>query len=141
MLPAMSEGRVVREDPYCLVRWEPTLRLVTFVRNATRIPDLETGKRMFAALASVDVGDADRILSDLREAPGNNTPEWENAFDQAGRRFFFERFPRRAALVRTLAGKLQVERIARASRSSESFRAFLDEAEARTWLLAFGSVP
>jgi hypothetical protein len=131
----MSESRVVHEDAYCTVRLEPTFRLVTFVRNATRIPDVEAGKKTFGALGKLDLGDADRLLSDLREAPGNNSPEWEALFDQAGRRFFFERFRKRVVLVRTIAGKLQVERIAKSGGTNGDFRALLDEAEARRWLL------
>jgi hypothetical protein len=131
----MVDSRVVHQDDYCVVRLEPKLRLVTFVRNATRIPDVETGKKTFGALARLDLRDADVLLSDLREAPGNNSPEWETLFDQAGRRFFFSRFQKRAALVRTMAGKLQVERIARTGGASEAFCAFFDEVEARRWLL------
>jgi hypothetical protein len=131
----MSELRVLHEDAYSVVRLEPKLRLVTFVRTSARIPDLEAGKRTFGALRTLATGDADRLLSDLRDAPGNNSPEWEALFDEMGRRFFFERFKKRVALVRTIAGKLQVERIARETGSSESFRAFQDEAEARRWLL------
>jgi hypothetical protein len=131
----MFDSRVVHQDDYCVVRLEPKLRLVTFVRNGTRIPDVEAGKKTFGALVRLDLGDADRLLSDLRDAPGNNSPEWEAMFDQAGRRFFFSRFRKRAALVRTMAGKLQVERIAKSGGTNDDFRAFLDEAEARRWLL------
>jgi hypothetical protein len=69
----------------------------------------------------------------VRESPGNNSPEYESLITELGQRFF-DRFRKRAVVVRSVAGKLQIERLA-TERSKDIFRVFNDEESARRWLL------
>jgi hypothetical protein len=128
------ENRLLHEDEYCVIRLEPHARLLTFVRKPMRLPDLDASKRFFKTLAYLNQGNADRLLTDLREAPPNNDPEWEAAFSQQAERIF-SRFRKRATVVRSQVGKLQVERVARRGNSEKTFRVFHDDVEARRWLL------
>jgi hypothetical protein len=129
----MSGHRVVYEDEYCVVRLEPEHRLLTYTRKATRFPDLEASGKFWGTLGTLDVGGADRLLTDVRDAPPNNSPEWEALFQRnAGQ--MFAPFRKRATLVRSQVGKLQVERLSRGGIAG-AVRVFHDEAAARRWLL------
>jgi hypothetical protein len=59
----MNESRLLYEDPYCTVRLEPKLQLVTYVRNATPFPDIKAARRMYITLASLDPSAAPLVSS------------------------------------------------------------------------------
>jgi hypothetical protein len=129
----MSERRLLHKDPYITVHLETKLQLVAYVRHATPFPNLETARRMYLTLIALDTGAATRLLTDVRDSPGNNAPEYEALITELGQRFF-NRFKKRAVVVRSVVGKLQIERLA-TDRSKDVFRVFNDDESARRWLL------
>jgi hypothetical protein len=72
-----------------------------------------------------------RVLVDTRQAPSRNDPEFERAF-APHRAQMLAGFERRAVLVRSLAGKLQVQRHSR--EDAVDNQVFTEEAKALAWL-------
>jgi hypothetical protein len=72
-----------------------------------------------------------RLLVDTRQAPSRNDTAFERAFAPHRTRMLAG-FERRAVLVRSVVGKLQVQRHAREDEVDS--HAFTDEAEALAWL-------
>ena len=110
--------------------------IVWFRRNAQPHASLDEAIAMFAdaerATATIDRARYG-LLIDLREAIGRNEPAFEQAI-AAPRAAFLSKFARRAALVRTVAGKLQEQRLSR--ESANEMAVFQDEAEAIRHLAA-----
>ena len=75
-----------------------------------------------------------RLLIDVRRAPGNNDPTLEQAIHKF-RRQLSELFPITASLAATAVGRLQLVRMSR-ERSESGSRVFLDESEAIAYLMA-----
>jgi len=127
--------RVVLDNPHITLLVDDERRLIVYRRKATKltIPELDG---MFADVARAQ-GRFDRaswhLLIDTREAPMNNTPEFEAAMNRAigdmtaGWR-------RRAVVVKTAVGVLQVNRQSRTNPGADTPNIFRDEAIA--WLLA-----
>lgn len=75
-----------------------------------------------------------RLLVDVRLAPGNNEPVTEKAV-QEFRRQLAELFPVTATIVATAVGRLQLGRLGR-ERGDANVRIFFDEAEAIAFLMS-----
>jgi hypothetical protein len=73
-----------------------------------------------------------RVLIDMRLAPGNNTPEFEQAAVVATRRLL-NGFSAVAVLIQTAIGKLHFQRLNRGSQWQ--LQVFSDEAEALRFLV------
>jgi hypothetical protein len=107
------------------------------VRRAEGIVQVARTERPFSSIAELDEAHYEleavlarlprpqlAILVDLREAPSRNDPEFETAMGPHRKRMF-EGFARRGVLVRTAAGKLQVQRHARSDRHND-LQTFVD---------------
>ena len=89
---------------------------------------------MFAeAIAAADAVDREtwRLLLDLRQTKGRNDGEFEKQIAPLRTRLE-QGFAKVAVLVRSMVGRLQVERHAR--EDGVNLRVFNDEAEAMAWL-------
>jgi hypothetical protein len=100
-------------------------RIVRVVRSAQRFPSVaefaRVNREVVAAARKTGAG---RLLLDLRQGPAGRNDE---EFEAEGERFRRElaRFERFAVLVRTVAGKLQIQRMSKGTTA-----VFQDEAEA-----------
>lgn len=111
--------------------------VVRFVRRAQPFEDLEVAKRVFRTVIE-HVSSLPRgryaLLSDLRAVMGRNDEAFERATSDL-RRELFAPFRKRAAVVRTTAGMLQIKRLGREQKTS-STEAFESEDEALAYLQA-----
>jgi len=101
------------------------------VRTAVPYPSLASMDEANRALAvAIRNAGVRRVLLDLRGGPPGRNDE---AFEHAGeswRRQLAAQCDRVAILVRTVAGKLQAQRLARSEGRSGTAAVFMDEAEA-----------
>jgi hypothetical protein len=107
--------------------------IARIVRTAEPLMDL-TEFRLATVAVSRALGDgrARVALMDLRGGPpGRNDPEFEEA-GASWRRLLAERFDKVAVLVRTQAGRLQAQRLAR--QSGRVAHVFMEEREALQYL-------
>jgi hypothetical protein len=107
--------------------------LLRVVRSSEPFESVEHVRAEFgaimAALDHLDLGSL-RVLTDLREAPLRNDPEFEKAAKDF--RELSKRAKKWAVLVRTAIGALQLNRLARGENRQD--HVFDDEAEARAFL-------
>lgn len=126
------------ESPYIRLELDADARVVWFRRTALPHPTLEGAVLMFTQ-AERATAHLDRarlgLLVDLRDALGRNEPEFERAIT-APRAAFLSRFARCAGVVRTVAGKLQEQRLSRESASE--MPVFQSETDALAHLAARG---
>jgi hypothetical protein len=104
-------GELFRNDYYVVEhrQGEPFVRVVRTGKAYAAIADAYTANDE-VALAAAKVGPR-RVLLDLRAGPpGRNDPEFEEA-TLRWRRSLGKAFDRRAVLVKSAAGKLQVQRL------------------------------
>ncbi len=87
---------------------------------------------MPAALDRLDAARDYRILMDLRDGPARNDQAFEDIIDQY-RKLSWGRFAKRAILVKTAAGALQIRRL-EATHLSKTVAVFVDEGEALAFL-------
>lgn len=124
------------ESDHVRVEVDPDRRIVWFRRTARAHASLDEAVAMFTdaerATAAIDRS-RHGLLIDLREAVGRNEPAFEQAI-AVPRASMLGRFGRRAALVRTVAGKLQEQRLSR--ESANEMAVFQDEADAIRHLVA-----
>lgn len=128
--------QVLYESKHARLEIDATRRLLRYTRSAEPFASMEDAHRMMREIAAVDVGlkrSELALLSDIRLAVGRNDEEFEGAV-AARRGELFGGFRKRATLVRTLVGKLQVQRLNRASILATEV--FDDEAAAIAYLLA-----
>jgi hypothetical protein len=120
-----------RDDYYC-VRVDGGI--VRLERTATAYPSLPAMDAANRALAIVIRGAGiRRILLDLRKGPpGRNDEAFEHA-SAVWRKQLSAEVDRAAILVRTVAGKLQSQRLAR-EEGRQPTNVFMDEAEALAYL-------
>ena len=123
-----------RDDFYRVLR-EPAL--VRLVRTATPYPSLQrmdaSNQALAAALRS---SGGRRVLLDLRAGPpGRNDEAYERASADA-RAALAANFERVAVVVRSVAGKLQVQRLSKSEQRGGQSAVFLDEAAALAYLSA-----
>ena len=128
--------RVLHSDDYAEIIAEDAARILVFRRKNKRIEGKAALEKFFADVAS-STGLPDRsgwrLLLDLREGPSRNDDDYETTFKRY-RGTVFAGFERRAALVKTAMGELQVRRLARDAQD-DGQQVFDDETEARAWLL------
>lgn len=109
----MSASRELYCDEYLHVVLEQGGTRVRIVRSARPFRDTATIERVYsavhAALRALDLKDCN-MLSDQRLAPGRNEPEFEQALAHV-RNQIYPLFRKRAVLVQTAIGKLQVSRL------------------------------
>ena len=107
-------------------------------RTPTAYPSLEAMHAANRALAAAIRGaGVRRILIDLRKGPpGRNDPAFEEA-SSTWRKQLASESDRAAVLVRTIAGKLQSQRLAR-DEGRQPGNVFMDEAEALAVFVAVG---
>ena len=87
---------------------------------------------IYAALAPSAPADTD-LLIDLRNTVGRNDPEFETQLVER-RRELFRRFKRSCVLVKTVIGRMQVQRHVDEDGFAGRVRVFDDESAARKWL-------
>ena len=104
---------VLYESKFARLELDEARRIVRYVRTAEPFASVDDATQMFrdiltgtARLARRDLA----LLSDLRLAPGRNDEAFEGTVSTF-RQELFGGFRKRAALVRTMAGKLQVRRL------------------------------
>ena len=123
---------VLYESKYARLELDEAQRIVRYVRSAEPFESVEEAMRTFRQIALLNAG-LDRrnlsLLSDVRLAPGRNDEAFEKVV-AAVRDELFGGFHKRAALVRTMAGKLQVRRL----NGSEALNLFDDEKAALAFL-------
>jgi hypothetical protein len=109
--------------------------IARITRTAEPFDDLSQFRAALAALApALETAAARLALVDLRGGPpGRNDPEFEAA-GVSWRRLLAKRFSKVAILVRTQAGKLQAQRLARAEHRDPHI--FFDETQALAYLRA-----
>jgi hypothetical protein len=122
--------RTLFANDYFEIAVDDGKRIVRFHRTTAAYPDLDvmmlSFERGIAALAAIDRGRFG-MLADLRDGPSRNDPEFERAVVAATANIFGG-FRARATLVRTAAGRLQIQRLNRENgRASDVFS---EEAEA-----------
>jgi hypothetical protein len=127
---------VLHESLHARLELDAERKLVRFVRTEVPFGELTDAiaifRRIIDASATIDRG-RHVVLIDLRRVTGRN----DEAFEQgiaASRRALFVPFAKRATLVRTMAGKLQIQRLNRTDTMNADV--FDDEAEAIAHLLA-----
>jgi hypothetical protein len=125
---------VLFQSEHALFEVDHGRRIVRYTRSAVPFATLDDATRTFRALGETKSFDRSKygLLSDVRNAPGRNDPAFEAAI-MRHRNDLFEGFARRATLVRTMAGQLQVQRLAREQHAPE-LRVFHDEQEAIAYL-------
>ncbi len=105
--------REVYRDPYVSMVLDEQRHLIRFTRSSQPFPDLEAPRHTYEAIIRI----AERLarpghglLTDLRAAPGRNDPAFE-ALMQPLRARLQAPFARRATLVATAVGAMQVRRL------------------------------
>jgi hypothetical protein len=131
----MPNATVLLDTDFVRLEIDTTRRIVRFTRTAAPFRDLamidSTFQRIATALAHVDRSQYG-LLSDVRPAPGNNDPAFEEVIVRH-RADLFRGFARRAGLVKTLVGSLQVQRLNRQQHETE-MRVFQEESDAIAYL-------
>jgi hypothetical protein len=129
--------RLLFSDEYAEITADDASRILAYRRKAKAIESKEALDRFFRGLGSSEgFGDRGRwrLLVDVRQAPSRNDDEFESIF-RKHRDKMFGGFERRAVLVKSASGALQIQRLAREAHDGNE-RVFDDETEARAWLLA-----
>jgi len=126
---------ILHESELARLELDERRRIVRYTRSSKPFATIDEASATFRAIgvASAHI-DRSRygLLSDVREAHGRNDPAFEKAISQH-RNDLFAGFAKRATLVRTVAGALQVQRINREMQSPD-VHVFHDEAEALAYL-------
>jgi hypothetical protein len=123
------------ESQYAVLELDRARHIVRYTRTRVPFPSVEDAVSAFGELARFTAG-IDRathsLLTDLRSAQGRNDEAFESAVAHF-RTQLFAGFMRRAILVKTVAGKLQVQRLDREQHLLAQ-AVFQDEAEALAYL-------
>ncbi len=100
-------------DRLVRVEHDPALAAVVLTRSAARPRDAEELIRSLTAFVEVTapLRPGCALVVDLRQAPGDNRPDFEAALRPARRRVH-EGFTRSVVVLQTAAGALQMERLA-----------------------------
>lgn len=122
------------QSAYGRLELDGARRLVRYTRSAVPFPSVADAEAMFRAIGNAQLPRPRRelvLLSDVRAAIGRNDAAFEHVVQSHGRELF-EGFAKRAALVRTVVGSLQVKRMNR--ERVLPVEVFVDEAEALAYL-------
>ena len=116
MLPEGFE--LVLDAQHVLVAQQAGGGHVWVYRKSSGVISGETFVAVFEQVSAAleEVSEGAGLVIDTRDATGNNDPAFEAAVLEV-QRFFFSRFSRRAVLVRTAVGHLQIHRLERDSDS------------------------
>ncbi len=128
--------KVLYASRFARLELDATGRLVRYTRSAEPFASLDDAMNEFREIGGVDAGlprSELSLLTDIRLVPGRNDDAFETAV-ASRRNELFGGFRKRATLVRTLVGKLQVQRLNRASILATEV--FDDEDAAVAYLLA-----
>jgi hypothetical protein len=102
----------LHEDAFFRVEHAPDMDVHRVARTSRAFADIAECERAYGgverALSSIPTGG--KLLLDIRDAPPRNDPEFE-AIVKRVRDRIFGRFLRVAVLVKTAAGRLQVQRM------------------------------
>ena len=137
MLSAMGrDGGIVLESPYYVIEVVASGRVIKITRKAHPFESQEAVDQ-----ACNPVQDAlDRLgrtthvlLIDTREAVGRNDPEYERWFEYHRRKMLVG-FPAVALLVKTVVGKMHVDRLLEQDDARRTVRVFTDEGLAIDYL-------
>jgi hypothetical protein len=123
----------IYEDDYFRARVDGDI--LRLERTAKSYPSMGTMHAANTALAAAILPSrVRRVLLDMRGAPGRNDEQFEHQ-TATWRQRLVTTADRVAVLVRSFAGKLQSQRLARdEGRVKQAFNVFLDEAEALEYL-------
>lgn len=117
------------ESEYLTAEYDPQRDMLYLRRTTTPMPGPEELPCLFSQLLRALAKHAGKpLLLDLRLGRGNNNPDFERAMKEQTLRLRAV-FGNTATLVRTSAGLLHVQRMAR-ERGERAPRIFTDEAEA-----------
>jgi hypothetical protein len=128
-------ARPLYSDAQVIITFDDDTGIVRYTRSREPYPSLEVIRALHvtinAEIAKLPQGQHS-LLVDVRDAPPRNDNPFEAEITKAigGAA---PHFVRRAALVKSVVGSLQVKRIAKA-RGDDSFPTFSDEAEAIAFL-------
>lgn len=130
---------VLLSNDFFRVEQDPARKLVIVRRSSRSVAstdadaEFDRDSAIDQLIACVTKLRGQRLLMDVRKAPGNNNPVVEKRVQQF-RRQLSELFPVSATLVATATGRLQLQRMAR--ERGDPSGVFLDEEEAIASLLA-----
>lgn len=116
------------------IEHDPARRLVVIRRSSVSLASVDIDTHLPMVTAALRPLRGQRLLIDVRMAPGNNNPAFEQRI-QEFRHKLAELFPVRASLVATATGRLQLSRMSR-ERGEPQHDVFLDENEAILYLMA-----
>ncbi len=113
--PRKSLMRTLWENEHVRLELDELQGVLVFTRSAEPFATIDAARDAFDAMVDAAMAvDSTRygLLVDMRAPVGRSDPEFERATSKARARLI-GRFPRWAILVRTAAGRLQMQRIAR----------------------------
>lgn len=109
----MSPSTEIYRDDYVAIYLERGGKLVRVVRTTKAYPDIATLEHIYEQII-IAVGKLRRtdlsLLNDQRLAPGRNDPDFEQAMRRLRVRLY-PLFRKRAVLVQSMVGKLQISRL------------------------------
>lgn len=127
--------RILFDSPHFTAEYDATRDVILIRRHATPYASLDEIPPVFDALIRALRPHAKTPgISDLRQARGNNNPDWE-AVVRPQVAQLYGLFPVLAVLVQTAAGKLHTQRLAR-ERGGTGDNVFTSEAEALAYIAA-----
>jgi hypothetical protein len=121
-------------NDYYEIEQDAPRKLVVMRRTSLGVPPAAGASILQDILSVLRPLRGQRLLIDVRRAPGNNDPTVEQRIQQF-RRQLSELFPVSANLVATAVGRLQLSRLGR-ERGDLVSSIFFDEAEAIAHLMA-----
>jgi hypothetical protein len=114
-MSAWTSWEILYQSEFGRLEVDPARRLVRYTRSAVPFPTIEDAEAMFRAIGDAKLPRPRRelvLLSDVRAAVGRNDAAFEKTVNTFSAELF-EGFAKRAALVRTVVGSLQVKRLNR----------------------------
>lgn len=112
----MGHSTALYRDDYVSIHLEREGKLVRVIRSSKAYPDIAAMEHSYGQLIDValslrrkDLG----LLTDQRLAPGRNDPAFEQAVARL-RNQLYPLFRKRAVLVQSMVGKLQLTRLSKA---------------------------
>ena len=112
----MGPSTALYRDEYVSVHLEREGKLLRVMRSAKAYPDIATVEQSYGQLIDMVLSLRRKdlvLLNDQRLAPGRNDPEFEQALVRLRNRLY-PLFRKRAVLVQSMVGKLQLTRLSKA---------------------------
>lgn len=117
-----------------LIQYDAARQLIIMRRSSIGLTATNGPKILPGILATLRPLRGQRLLIDVRQAPGNNDASIEQLVQEL-RRHLSELFPSSATLAATAVGRLQITRLSR-ERKDPGTQVFLSESEAIQYLMA-----